>query len=228
MAFTQLTAVKIAKSSFLTLLGMIATYSFAAVLGAFIPANPRWSEPLDGVTIYVATNGYHTGILLPVSAQGADLSLLFRPTDLPDPDTAGNYLLFGWGDREFYLETPTWADLKPTTASTALMGSGSTLLHVDHVRSPDDVFEARPLRMSPEEYALLIAEIKRFVRTGNDGYPEALRGYGAQDVFYPSSGTYSLFQTCNVWTSDRLAAAGVKVGLWTPFSGGVMRWFQPE
>ena len=31
------------------------------------------------------------------------------PVDLPDV----RYLVFGWGGRAFYIETPTWAELKP-------------------------------------------------------------------------------------------------------------------
>ena len=49
-------------------------------------------------------------------------------------------------------------------------------------------------------------------------------GYGAQDVFYSARGRYSAGNTCNQWTSDTLAAAGVRTGWWTPFAGGVMKW----
>jgi hypothetical protein len=56
---------------------------------------------------------------------------------------------------------------------------------------------------------------------------ETLQGYDAHDVFYTARGTYHLGNTCNQWTSDRLAAAGAKVGRWTPFPGGVMKWVPP-
>jgi Protein of unknown function (DUF2459) len=46
-----------------------------------------------------------------------------------------------------------------------------------------------------------------------------------RDVFYTAQGRYSALNTCNSWTRDRLAEAGVRVGRWTPFAGGVMRWF---
>ena len=49
-------------------------------------------------------------------------------------------------------------------------------------------------------------------------------GYGPQDVFYDAPGTYTVANTCNQWTSDTLAAAGVRTGWWTPFAGGVMKW----
>ena len=49
-------------------------------------------------------------------------------------------------------------------------------------------------------------------------------GYEDWDVFYDAPGTYHLGNTCNQGTSDTLAAAGVRTGVWTPFAGGVMRW----
>ena len=49
-------------------------------------------------------------------------------------------------------------------------------------------------------------------------------GYGRQDVFYEAPGHYTARNTCNQWTSDRLAEAGVRTGWWTPFAGGVMKW----
>ena len=36
--------------------------------------------------------------------------------------------------------------------------------------------------------------------------------------------TYTAIQTCNQWTSDVLAGAGIRTGWWTPFAGGVMKW----
>ena len=52
-------------------------------------------------------------------------------------------------------------------------------------------------------------------------------GYGPQDVFYDAPGHYTASNTCNQWTSDTLAAAGVRTGWWTPFAGGVMKWVPP-
>jgi hypothetical protein len=49
-------------------------------------------------------------------------------------------------------------------------------------------------------------------------------GYDDYDIFYAAPGRYHLGNTCNQWTSDTLAAAGVRTGWWTPFAGGVMKW----
>ena len=207
------------------LVAMVALYLLAALSGSLIPVNAGRVTPADGITIHVLTNGYHTGLLLPVSADGIDLSLTFRPTDLPDADMAGQYMLFGWGDRDFYLNTQTWADLRPKTVLVAVFGSGGSLLHIDHIQSPAEVEDARPVQLTSAEYQVLVAEIKSFAKVGADGFPIAVPGYGSRDVFYEATGRYSALRTCNVWTGERLAAAGVKVGRWTPFSGGLMLWF---
>ena len=51
-------------------------------------------------------------------------------------------------------------------------------------------------------------------------------GYASYDTFYEARGRYTMANTCNQWTSDTLAAAGVRTGRWTPFAGGVMKWVE--
>ena len=209
----------------LALITPVALYLVAAWMGSLLPVNRDWRAPTRGTTIYIIDNGYHSGLILPAAAEGIDLSMIFRPTDLPDPNDAGDWLIFGWGDREFYLNTPTWAEVKPRTIVSALIGSKEALLHVDHVKRPDEAVAPRPIRLSRAAYRRLVARILADTKRGADGFPMVIPGYGSRDVFYPAHGRYTLFQTCNNWTRDVLAEAGVKVGWWTPFSSGVMRWF---
>ena len=213
-----------AKRIFFTLIGLAASYFLVALIGSHLPRNNEWQEPRDGITIYIVSNGYHSGIIVPVSAGGEDLSLLIKPTDLPDQRLAGNYLLFGWGDRDFYLNTPTLADVKASTALSALIGSGETLVHVDHLQSPADVVDPRAERLTTAEYLKLLRFIRATIIVSADGHAAPIAGYGESDMFYEARGRYSLVNTCNNWTSDALAAAGVKTASWSPFSGGVMRW----
>jgi uncharacterized protein (TIGR02117 family) len=206
-------------------IGAIGLYLVAAFIGSHIPANPNWHETPSGVTIYVETNGHHTGIVVPVAAAGIDLSLTFRPTDLSDKRFAGNWLAIGWGDRNFYLNTQTWADLRPGTALSALIGSGRTLLHIDHLDRPYPGDDQRAVRISRAEYIRLITAIMATLKRSDDGYPVAIQGYGDRDLFYEAKGHYSMLRTCNGWTAETLGEAGIKAPLWTPFSGGVMRWY---
>jgi uncharacterized protein (TIGR02117 family) len=207
------------------LLSPVALYLLAALIGSYVPVNTGWRAPERGTTIYIVDNGIHTGLILPAAAQGIDLSMIFRPTDLPDPNDAGDWLIFGWGDRDFYLNTPTWAELKPQTVVAALVGSDQSLLHVDHITVPQDAADPRPIRLTHDAYRQIVMRVLADTKRGPDGHPVAIPGYGSRDVFYPAKGRYTLFNTCNNWTRDVLAEADVRVGWWTPFSGGVMRWF---
>lgn len=195
-------------------------YLAAGAIGGALPRNPAWHEVEDGVTIYVASNGIHTGIIVPTRAEGIDWSGLVRPEHIADPRYAGRYLWFGWGEREFYLNTPTWREFSPRMAALALIGSDRTLVHVDHLLAPWP--DAHPIRLSPEQYRRLAASIRN---SFDHARSQPIRGYDVADVFYPARGHYDAIRTCNWWTGEMLAAAGVRIGAWTPFSATVMQWF---
>jgi uncharacterized protein (TIGR02117 family) len=115
--------------------------------------------------------------------------------------------------------------LRPGTALAAIAGSGATLVHVDHLSGPGELADARPVRLTERQYRRLVAFVRGSFAPFHGPYPPAIPGYGGRDVFYPGAGRYNLFNTCNTWTANALAAAGVTVARWTPFSGGVTRWF---
>jgi uncharacterized protein (TIGR02117 family) len=204
---------------------VVLLYCGAALVGSFWGRNSTWREPADGVTLYIADNGVHTAFVMPAAAAGVDWSMTFRPTDLVRKDLAGNWMVIGWGDRDFFLNTQTWADVRPATLLSAAFGSGGSLIHVDHLGAPLPGRHMRRVVVSMAEYRRLSALIARDLILDSDGHPTPIPGYGSRDVFYPARGRYSLFFTCNSWTADRLAAAGIRAPLWTPFAGGVMRWF---
>jgi uncharacterized protein (TIGR02117 family) len=193
-------------------------YLAGGAIGGAIPRNIGWEQPESGVTIYVASNGWHTGLVLPTRAGGVDWSSLVRPEHIRDPRYAGRWLWFGWGERDFYLNTPTWGDVRPRTVLRAAVGSGNTLVHVDHLLLPYE--DARPIRLTQAQYHRLAARLRASFASGRP-----IPGYDVADVFYPAQGRYDLFRTCNWWTAELLAEAGVRVGVWTPFSATVMQRF---
>ena len=69
---------------------------------------------------------------------------------------------------------------------------------------------------------------KRFkvaLRPGLPRFCGGLAGYFGYDAFYEGTGRYSAVRTCNSWTGAALAAAGIRVGAWTPFPVTVLWWF---
>ena len=219
-------AIKAAMSILLAFAALIILYLGAALAGSLLPANAGWKAPREGVLIYVYTNGVHTGLILPKNNAMKDWRRLVKADHLADRRYgASSHLLFGWGERRFYLGTPTWAELNPLVAGGALIYGSRTLLHVDHIHNPRPGPEMRPLRISTAQYEKLVRGIENQFQLDSRGQAQPLRGYGRDDVFYESGGHYDLFRTCNAWTGNQLRSIGVRVGYWTPFSQSVMMWF---
>ena len=135
-----------------------------------------------------------------------------------------DHVAIGYGNREFYLNTPSWGDLSVRTAAAALFGSGPTLLHVEHIHQPRPETWQRPIRIAPAQYARLAGFIQRRFQLDRVGRPIPVlgRGYAGNDMFYDANGGYSFVLTCNEWTGRALRQAGIRTGLWTPFSQSIM------
>lgn len=206
----------------LALVAILAAYAVAGYAGGAIPANRDWQPPERGIEIFVESNGVHTGVVVPKIAAGIDWRGVARPEHLADPRYARyDHLSFGWGERTFYLETPNWADLKIATVLAAAFGSDATLVHIDHVPRPVPGADVRRIVLRPDEYRRLAAFIRAsFARSG-----VRHRGYFGYDAFYTGAGRYDAVRTCNAWTGEALRAAGVRVGVWTPFPATVLWWF---
>lgn len=197
---------------------MLLGYGAAGLVGGALPANAGWRPPERGVAIWIEDNGVHTGLVMPKVAAGMDWRGLFPADDLRDRRYGGyDHVAVGWGDHDFYLGTPTWAELRPSTVLWAAIGSDRTLLHVEHVPRPIYGPEVRRVVLRPEEYRRLAAFVTESLRSRRR-WP----GYGANGVFYEARGRYSALYTCNNWTGAALRAAGVRIGRWTPFPASVM------
>jgi uncharacterized protein (TIGR02117 family) len=200
-------------------------YLLAALILCTVPANPGWHEAKRGIRIFVRTNGVHTWIMVPKVTAEMDWRPLVPGADLKDPRWGnGNYVALGYGNRQFYLNTPTWADLTVRNAFWALVGSGDSLIHADHDNDPQPSDIQRPIVLSHDEYLRLVGFMRAGFRTDPHGrtIPLIGRGYGNSDVFYEAVGPYNAFYTCNSWTGQALRTAGVRTGVWTPLSDSVM------
>jgi uncharacterized protein (TIGR02117 family) len=208
----------------LALFALVVTYAAAGFTGGAIATNDSWRPPEQGVRIYVESNGVHTGLVLPLRAAGVDFRDLLKPGDLRDPATAAfSHIAVGWGDRSFYVSTPSWADVRPGTVLRAAIGSHDTVVHVEHVPEPRVEPERRSILLRPDEYRRLAAYVRAtFARAR--GAPAPIHGYFRNDAFYAGIGTYSALNTCNAWTGSALRNAGVRMGIWTPFPNTVMQW----
>lgn len=208
------------------LLALLMLYLALALGGSLIPSNANWSPPRQGVRIFIYTNGVHSGIVIPAANDMQDWHRWVKADDIRDPRyAASSHILFGWGERTFYLNTPQWSDVRPGVAAHALFDGRRTLLHVDFVHAPRPSSNMRPLIVSKDQYRQLVRQIEGHFRLNAKGRPQPIMGYGPADAFYESYGRYDLFRTCNEWTGAQLRRIGVRIGIWTPFSQSVMLWF---
>ena len=203
------------------LLALPALYLLAALAGSLIPVNRGWQEPAQGTVIYVADNGVHADIIMPVAAESLDWRPLIPASDFAAADPNARWIAFGSGEQRVYLNTPTWRDLTPRTMWSALAG-GNRVMHVEYV--PDPRYAVREIRLRPEEYRRLWAAIRADFALDPKGRPQRIAhpGYGPADAFYRATGKESMFRTCNTWAAGRLRLAGVRASLWPPFVPGLV------
>ena len=196
-------------------------YLLAALIGSLAPVNGNWTEPGQGVTIYLASNGVHADILMPAAVQGLDWRPLLPKRHFAAPDPDAQWIAFGSGEERVYLDTPRWRDITPRTIWSALTG-GRRVMHVEWVDDP--AYAARAIRLRPEEYRRLWAAIRADFQLDENGSPVLIDhpGYGRSDAFYLATGKFNALKTCNTWAAGRLRIAGVETSLWPPFVQGLV------
>lgn len=199
-------------------------YLVAALVLALIPINTGFQVDRGGVEIAIQDNGVHVDVILPVQAAGVDWTAEFPLDHFPQADPNSAFIAFGWGHREFYLNTPTWNEFDLMVGLRAVSGIGETTVHVAYRPWRGIGERTARTRISPESYRRLVAFIHTSYRRDADGRPIRILGYsyGGNDAFYEGIGRYSLINTCNEWASRALAAAEVRTGFWTPFPGAIL------
>ena len=216
-------AVKLFKIIFypiLLVLGALSAYLLIALVGMLIPVDNPKIAPGQDVEIFVQTNGLHADLVLPSKNDIKDWGSL-----LPlDQQTRGqfNYMAIGWGEKNFYLNTPTMSDLTFPTLVKALLIPSEAAMHVEYRRYKPSGDNTSSIMISEEMYEMLVGYILDYF-IFEEGKPKLYpqRGYHEYDDFYAAKGKYHAFWTCNNWTNTALKKIGVKNSLWTPMDWGV-------
>ena len=202
------------------------TYFLAAWIGSSIPRNSEWSEPDRGVEIMVESNGTHTGIVVPVTNAIKDWRETFPSAGhLREDDRYPTHVAIGWGEAHVFMNVPTWGDLSPLTALRIAFVGGDSMIRLSHYIRPAPGENHRPLRVTSEQYRRIVEQVEASLPpAGGDGERTIFRGTDRADAYYEARGRYTLLKTSNSWTGDLLGDAGIRMGLWTPLAGGVMKW----
>ncbi len=183
----------------------------------------------DEMHIYILTNGVHTDIVVPVRNDQMDWSREIKYTNTETADSTYQYLGMGWGDKGFYLDTPTWAELKASVAFKAAFGLSTTAMHTTFHTALSESDSCKRIEISRKQYTKLIDYIKRSFQMDEDGHFIHIptdANYGKADAFYEATGSYSMLHTCNTWANNGLKHSGQKSCLWTAFDTGIFSKYE--
>ena len=171
-------------------------------------------------TIYLNTNGVH-------------LDLILQKKDIDNKLLSGlryrnstKYIAFGWGEENFYLNTPTWRDLTLSNAFKALFLKNTTVMHLVHYKHKHKDWVA--IKVTENELQKLNTYINNSFYVDNNNVKQLIetKGYSNKDNFYKANGQYSFIKTCNTWVNNIFRASGLKACYWTPFDFGLLNKYK--
>ena len=160
-----------------------------------------------GTTIFVTSNGWHSGIV--VAKEDIPPGRIPETEDFPD----ALFFEFGWGDAKFYPSK----DVTIGMSMNALVLPTPAVVHLVSLwTEPARYFpkaEIVPLSVNDKDLGALIDFIDgSFERAGARRVAATAPGLYADSKFYPATGSFHLLNTCNTWTGAALAAAGFEIG----------------
>lgn len=214
---------KVIGLTLLIIVGALLSYIIISLILSWITISQE-PDTKPEIDIYISTNGMHTDIIVPVKSDQIDWSKEIKFTDTISKDSTYNYIGFGWGDKEFYMNTPEWSDLNPKLALKATLGLNTSAIHTTFFKEMVESNDCKHISISQEQYTRLVQYIqKSFKRDANGNVifiPTNLT-YGDSDSFYEAIGHYSMVHTCNSWANSALKNSGQKACLWTPYEFGI-------
>ncbi|MER9102430.1 TIGR02117 family protein [Mesorhizobium sp. M0848] len=199
---------------------LLVVVALAVTTGTFVP-RPLWpaaaAMPAATRHILVLNNPIHTDIAIPVDDAVRRRFHFLVDAGIPADRPEVRYIVFGWGGRAFYLETPTWSELKAVPVMKALTLDASVM----HVDVAGDIVEPRPdiagFDITEDRFTALLDFIDASFQRGPEGpilVPDA--AYSRFDGFYEANGHFNALVGCNTWTAAALRIAGLRTGWWNP------------
>ena len=198
------------------------------ILAATVPR--QWGSFLQSacdVRVYVGGDRVHTNLIVPVETPWFDWGQFLTLTEVGEDSGQYSYLSIGWGDRAFYMATPTWAEFRFSAALDALFRSTGSVLHVQGYRdvpTSSSDYRVKLIRLSPANYLRLVEYFRSTFSRSSGGHPIWIQqSHHPWGSFYAAEGHYSMFHTCNDWTAEGLRVARVNTPLWSGLAPSVLR-----
>ena len=156
--------------------------------------------------IFVVSNGWHTGIVIP---SGKILKTIPALSERFDDSP---YIEFGWGDEGFYQSN----DFSLGIAISAIFWPTDSVMHA--VAVPIDVeryfsnSDIEKICLRNERFSELINFISNSFFVDKGGNLEKLnKGLYGNSQFYRSVLDFHLMNTCNTWTANGLKSVGLEI-----------------
>lgn len=212
-----------------TVLGFCILYIILGVLLPLIQVPEKTTSEPKNTPIYIYTNGMHTDLVVPIKTETIDWSQKIPFENTKSKRTDYQYIGIGWGDKGFYLDTPTWADLKVSTALKAAFWLSESAMHCTFYDKMTENENCKKIMLTTQQYKDLTDFIQnQFDKDQNSNFIfiKTNAVYGDNDTFYEAKGNYNFTQTCNTWANEGLKKAGQKAALWTPTDIGIFRHYK--
>ncbi|MBD6619356.1 TIGR02117 family protein [Komarekiella sp. 'clone 1'] len=194
-------------------------------IGVLIPKKwGNYSQKHCNLNICISNTGIHSNIIVPIKNHVFDWyqNILI---DKIGRDTINNYnyLSFGWGDRDFYMSTPSITDLKLSTTFKALFLPTPSVMDVKVYQSIPNYLEVKCIKVNQTDYLRLMEFIQASFKVDAKGSKIRLGdGHTKNTGFYAANGSYSILKTCNSWTAEGLRKANANTPLWDGLSFAIM------
>jgi len=187
------------------------SYMVISLILTYITVNKAELNTINTKDVYLNTNGVHLNIIIYINELSIELKKDLEFTQ------DQKYFSFGWGDKNFYLNTPTWKDLTFGNAFKALFFKTSTLIHLTKYKQIRKSWTK--VTLSEQELKKLNQFISKSFQKDVSGKKIILpnSGYSRNDDFYKANGSYSCFKTSNTWVNSAFKKSDLKSSFWTPF-----------
>lgn len=214
---------KFLRNGLLALLTITILYLAVAIACSAIPVNRTQPEGGD-ITIYLRSNGIHTDFIFPIENEVIAWENLTKSEHTLSNRSDFKYVSFGWGDLEFYQQTPEWSDLRFPVAFQAVFLRKPSALHVEFLPALNFEHPILPVEVTREQYSKLTNFVKDSFQKdlSGDVIPVKDLHYNPNDAFYLANRSLNLFYTCNTWVNEGLKKSGLRACLWTPFDEGIL------
>ena len=202
---------------FVVFLVFVLNYMFFAWFLSRLTTTPKEYKCAKPNKVYATSNGVHTDLIFHKNLLDEHFLEQLQVVEGAD------YIAIGWGDEGFYLYTPSWAELKISTAIAAAFLPSKTLMHLTHYKRLNPNWKS--IELCDEQLQAMKKFVYASFKNDKNDNIQLLEGTGYRDndFFYVAKGNYTCLYTCNIWVNQALKKASVKTAIWSPFDKGILR-----